>query len=304
MSMFLSVRPQLNAHLVNATPDGIVESLQEMSRSGLRINGGFFACRRELLEWIEPGDELVEETFARLIPHGQIRAYEYDGFFGQMDTIKDLQRLEALQQSGDPPWRAPAGDSPGCGGVDAQRSSRRGEPPTSVGRRLSSGRHRDRVRTTLLALQRSRPELRVTWVVLTAVGERAEEARRGAASFLLGDGHQVIVYAFRDAYLPYGATEVKEAFETLKAVDPDLVLTHTASDRHQDHRLAHDLAWSTFRDHLILEYEVPKYDGDLGQPNVFVPFTEEVAHEKWPSFGARSLARAGRTGSTRRSSSD
>ena len=133
---------------------------------------------------------------------------------------------------------------------------------------------------TLLALQRSRPELRVTWVVLTAVGERAEEARRGAASFLLGDGHQVIVYAFRDAYLPYGATEVKEAFETLKAVDPDLVLTHTASDRHQDHRLAHDLAWSTFRDHLILEYEVPKYDGDLGQPNVFVPFTEEVAHEK------------------------
>ena len=70
------------------------------------------ACRRELLEWIEPGDELVEETFARLIPHGQIRAYEYDGFFGPMDTIKDLQRLEALQQSGDPPWRVRPATAP------------------------------------------------------------------------------------------------------------------------------------------------------------------------------------------------
>jgi glucose-1-phosphate cytidylyltransferase len=71
----------------------------------VRINGGFFTCRRELLDWIEPGDELVEETFAKLIPRGEVIAYPYEGFFGPMDTIKDRQRLESLNESGDPPWR-------------------------------------------------------------------------------------------------------------------------------------------------------------------------------------------------------
>ena len=112
LTMFLSVTPQLNAHLVNATTNGVVTSLEDMSKSSLRINGGFFACRRELLDWIVPGDELVEETFSRLIPRAQVLAYDYDGFFGPMDTIKDLQRLEALQQGGDPPWRVMASAIP------------------------------------------------------------------------------------------------------------------------------------------------------------------------------------------------
>jgi len=84
---------------------GIVTSVEDMSRSDVRINGGFFACRRELLDWIEPGDELVEETFARLIPRGEVVAFPYEGFFGPMDTIKDRQRLEALNESGRAPWR-------------------------------------------------------------------------------------------------------------------------------------------------------------------------------------------------------
>jgi glucose-1-phosphate cytidylyltransferase len=103
---FLSVRPEFNAHLVAADDTGTVTRIEEMRRSDVRINGGFFVCRRELLDWIEPGDELVEETFARLIPRGDVGVYVYDGFFGPMDTIKDRQRLETLHDSGRPPWRA------------------------------------------------------------------------------------------------------------------------------------------------------------------------------------------------------
>ena len=102
---FLSVRPQFNAHRVITADDGTVMSVEDMSLSDVRINGGFFTCRRELLDWIEPGDELVEETFAKLIPRGEVIAYPYEGFFGPMDTIKDRQRLEGLHESGRAPWR-------------------------------------------------------------------------------------------------------------------------------------------------------------------------------------------------------
>ena len=102
---FLSVRPQFNAHRVITGDDGTVMSVEDMSLSDVRINGGFFTCRRELLDWIEPGDELVEETFAKLIPRGEVIAYPYEGFFGPMDTIKDRQRLEGLHESGRAPWR-------------------------------------------------------------------------------------------------------------------------------------------------------------------------------------------------------
>jgi glucose-1-phosphate cytidylyltransferase len=102
---FLSVRPQFNAHRVITDEDGIVTSVEDMSLSDVRINGGFFTCRRELLDWIEPGDELVEETFAKLIPRGEVVAFPYEGFFGPMDTIKDRQRLEGMHESGRAPWR-------------------------------------------------------------------------------------------------------------------------------------------------------------------------------------------------------
>jgi glucose-1-phosphate cytidylyltransferase len=106
IAMFLSVRPAFNAHLVRADADGTVVALEDMSRSDVRINGGFFVFRREILDWIEPGDELVEETFERLIERREVIAYPYEGFFGPMDTIKDRQRLEALHESGSAPWVA------------------------------------------------------------------------------------------------------------------------------------------------------------------------------------------------------
>jgi LmbE family N-acetylglucosaminyl deacetylase len=149
---------------------------------------------------------------------------------------------------------------------------------------LAVGSHADDIEIgcggTLLRLARTR-ELDVHWVVLSANEERATEARRSAEAFLDGAASsQIAVEGFRDAFFRYGG-EVKEYFETLKAdASPDMILTHHGSDLHQDHRLVAELTWNTFRDHLILEYEIPKYDGDLGSPNVFVHLDEDVARRK------------------------
>jgi LmbE family N-acetylglucosaminyl deacetylase len=157
--------------------------------------------------------------------------------------------------------------------------------PESVERVLAIGSHADDIEIgcggTLLRLARSRPALWVTWVVLSATGERAEEARASAEAFLAPCARrEVVVHEFRDGFLPYHGGAVKEMFEGLKRVEPDLILTHSRDDLHQDHRLVGELTWNTWRDHLILEYEIPKYDGDLGSPNVFVALDGEVVDEK------------------------
>jgi LmbE family N-acetylglucosaminyl deacetylase len=136
--------------------------------------------------------------------------------------------------------------------------------------------------TLLEWLRQDRPAV-VDWLVLTSTPERAREARASAAAFLEGaTSSSVTIHSFRDGFLPYEGAAVKEAFEELKTrVTPDVVFTHARNDRHQDHRLVSDLTWNTFRDQLVLEYEVPKYDGDLGQPNCFVAVSEENAARKW-----------------------
>jgi LmbE family N-acetylglucosaminyl deacetylase len=155
-----------------------------------------------------------------------------------------------------------------------------------VTRVLALGCHSDDIEigcgATLLALTRSRPDVEVTWVVLGADGDRADEARASAGRFLTTAGRaEVVVHGFRDGFFPYVGADVKDVFESLKATtDPQLVFTHTRFDLHQDHRLVCELTWNTFRDNLVLEYEVPKYDGDLGTPNLFVPVSRELAEEK------------------------
>jgi LmbE family N-acetylglucosaminyl deacetylase len=99
--------------------------------------------------------------------------------------------------------------------------------------------------------------------------------------FLKGAAAQrVTLHAFRDGFFPYDGASIKSEFEKLKAVTPDLVLTHYRDDRHQDHRVLSDLTWNTFRDHSILEYEIPKFDGDLGSPNCFVPLDKTICERK------------------------
>jgi LmbE family N-acetylglucosaminyl deacetylase len=150
---------------------------------------------------------------------------------------------------------------------------------------LCLGAHADDIEIgcggTLLRLLAERRRVRVHWVVMCAQGVRAREARRSASRFLGGAAEGVVrIEAFRDAYLPSQGAAVKDVFEELKAVQPDLVFTHARNDAHQDHRLIAELTWNTFRDHCILEYEVPKYDGDLGHPNVFVPLPAGIRRRK------------------------
>ena len=130
---------------------------------------------------------------------------------------------------------------------------------------------------TLLRLAQEYPQLRFYWVVLSSNAVRAQEARRSAELFLHGVADQtVVIKEFRNGYFPYVGAQLKNYFEELKAiVDPDLILTHYSQDLHQDHRITAELTWNTFRDHFILEYEIPKYDGGLGAPNFFAPVTAE-----------------------------
>jgi len=151
---------------------------------------------------------------------------------------------------------------------------------------LALGAHADDIEIgcggTILHLVERGLVAAATWVVFSGAGERADEAHASGAAFLEGVAErEIVVHAFRDGYLPYAGGAVKDTFEQLKReVDPDVVLTHRGDDAHQDHRLISELTWNTFRDHLILEYEIPKYDGDMGRPNLFVPLDEPTYRRK------------------------
>jgi LmbE family N-acetylglucosaminyl deacetylase len=134
---------------------------------------------------------------------------------------------------------------------------------------------------TILRLARQYPNCVFHWVVFSATGVRAAEAQRAAALFAGANALKgPLLKAFQDGFMPFNGAEVKAVFEELKSISPNLIFTHNRSDAHQDHRLLAELTWNTFRDHLILEYEIPKYDGDLGRPGVFVPLESELCEKK------------------------
>src|SRR5216684_1177598 len=155
-----------------------------------------------------------------------------------------------------------------------------------IERMLAIGAHADDIEIgcggTVLQLAEMHPDAEILWLVLSADGVRADEAHRSALEFTAGFGSsRIFVESFRDGFFPYDGGAVKERFEALKhEISPDLIFTHRSGDRHQDHRLVCELTWNTFRDHLILEYEIPKYDGDLGAPNLFVPLGQESYKRK------------------------
>jgi LmbE family N-acetylglucosaminyl deacetylase len=168
-------------------------------------------------------------------------------------------------------------------------------------RLLTLGAHADDIEIgcggTILRLVAEHPGLSVDWVVLSGEGERAGEAADSAAAFLQGAGESRIeVERFRDGFFPYDGAGVKRFFERLKSrVSPDLILAPRLEDRHQDHRLVAELAWNTFRDHVILEYEIPKYEGDLGQPNLFVPLAPQQAERKLELLSKHFPSQTGRS---------
>lgn len=159
-------------------------------------------------------------------------------------------------------------------------------PGTGSLRVLFLGAHSDDIEIgcggTILRLTQEYPALEVTWVVFSALGERGEEARKSAQEFLKDVRQkQVLVHNFKDGYFPYRAEQIKDIFEDLKqAYSPDLIFTHYRHDLHQDHRTVCELTWNTWRDHFILEYEIPKYDGDLGTPNFFVHLDRTLCDRK------------------------
>jgi LmbE family N-acetylglucosaminyl deacetylase len=151
---------------------------------------------------------------------------------------------------------------------------------------LCLGAHSDDIEIgcggTILRLLLEHDDVEIYWVVLGSKGKRDGEAIASADKFLAnGKKKQIIIKDFKESYFPYIGEEIKAFFEQLKSQDsPDIIFTHYRHDLHQDHRLISDLTWNTFRDHLILEYEVIKYDGDLGSPNLFVHLNETICQKK------------------------
>lgn len=151
---------------------------------------------------------------------------------------------------------------------------------------LCLGAHSDDIEIgcggTMLRLLSEHGDVDVHWVVFGSSGRRNGEAEASAKKFLAGaKRHKIRIEDFEDGFFPYKGAELKKFFEKLKRrVSPDLVFSHSRHDLHQDHRLVSELTWQTFRDHLILEYEVVKYDGDLGAPNFFVHLSEPICRKK------------------------
>lgn len=168
------------------------------------------------------------------------------------------------------------------------------ETNAPIGRILCLGAHCDDIEIgcggTLLKLLEARDDIRVDWIVFTSDEERASEARAGATAILDGAAESnVVVREFRQRFFPYVGAEIKEYFDELGAsIQPDLIFTHYRRDLHQDHRILSDLTYNTWRDRLVLEYEIPKWDGDLGRPNVYVrldaPHVERKVETIWETF--------------------
>jgi LmbE family N-acetylglucosaminyl deacetylase len=150
---------------------------------------------------------------------------------------------------------------------------------------LCLGSHSDDIEIgcggTVLRLANRYVDCEFHWVVFSAVGVRAQEAQCAASLFAGNRLKGPLLKTFRDGFMPFEGEKVKAVFENeLKQLSPDIVFTHNRKDAHQDHRLIGELTWNTFRDHLILEYEIPKYDGDFGQPGVFVSLEREICEKK------------------------
>jgi len=155
-----------------------------------------------------------------------------------------------------------------------------------VRRILCLGAHSDDIEIgcggTILQLLQNSNKLEFYWLVLCSNPDRAREAERSAEAFLRRARKKaVVIKSFRDGFLPYIGAPVKDTFETLKKeFVPDVIFTHFRHDLHQDHRMICELTWNTFRNHLILEYEIPKYDADLQSPNFFTALSDSICRKK------------------------
>jgi LmbE family N-acetylglucosaminyl deacetylase len=158
--------------------------------------------------------------------------------------------------------------------------------PSRVQRVLCLGAHSDDIEIgvggTILRLIEQNPQIEFRWVVFGGNEQRQQEARHSAEEWLNDVKSKVIdTHSYRDAFFPSQLEQIKETFEAIKkSFVPDLIFTHYRDDLHQDHRVINQLTWNTFRSHAVLEYEIVKFDGDLGHPNVFVPLSSAIVEKK------------------------
>jgi LmbE family N-acetylglucosaminyl deacetylase len=150
---------------------------------------------------------------------------------------------------------------------------------------LCVGAHSDDIEIgcagALLQVQRFHPRSRIDWVVLTGSADRQRETSQAMRQLIAPARRGKLVFGgFRDTCLPASYAELKDFFANLKLPDPDVVFCHERTDAHQDHRVTNEMVWGAFRDHLILEYEIPKWDGGLTTPNFYVPLTAAQARRK------------------------
>ncbi len=276
VATFMAVRPSLTFHLTDIAADGAVRTIKPVEESDFWINGGYFV--------LQPRDLRLHAT-------------------GRGPGPRALQPTHRCRSPG---RRAPQRLLDGDGHLQGQGAARRAlrDGTRAVGALegrtamkpigwslisgastiLAIGAHADDIEigcggTLLRIAEESSATFR--FVILSASPERADEARASAQQ-LLGDRVEVEVADFRDGYLPYAGAPLKERFDEMgrRAIAPDVVFTAYRDDRHQDHRLVSELTWNTFRDHLILEYEIPKFDGDLGSPSAFVELARPTLDRK------------------------
>ena len=288
---FSSCRPpSYPFHVVRAAATARSTAIATSGHADLWINGGYFVLRREIFDYLRPGDELVEAPFRGLIAAGRLRSTRYEGFWAA-----DGHAARPGGPRGPRPLRDPAlgGLGPARGDRVSRLSDVLGLPLDRPVRCLALGAHPDDIEIgaggTLLRLAEERPDTALCMVVLSATDERADEARTSATTFgAWATAATITILAGRDGYLPYDRpAELKSALAAVVLHPPDLVLVHRRDDAHQDHRFASDLAWQLFRQSTILEYEVPKWDGDVGQANVYVPLPAEIveAQDRPPDAG-------------------
>jgi LmbE family N-acetylglucosaminyl deacetylase len=151
---------------------------------------------------------------------------------------------------------------------------------------LCLGAHSDDIEIgcggSILRMLEEFSDITIWWIVFSGSSLRQDEAHRSAELFLTKASRKnILLKSFRDGYFPYQGEAIKDEFESLKKqISPDLIFTHYRHDLHQDHRLINELTWNTWRDHMILEYEIPKYDGDLGRPNFYIPLERRICQRK------------------------
>ena len=288
VATFLCVRPtNYSFHTVDVKRSGLVGGIQDITQANIWINGGFFVFNRKIFDFIEEGEDLVERA---LQPPDR-------GEAGPRLPLRGLLGADGHAEGQAQPGSAPRGRAPTVAGLGAER------PPTSSVERMltlnfdvAAGAPTDACSPSAPTPTTSRSAAaarccgwppptrtsRSTGSSSAASPARADEARASAESFLADVATQrIVTETFRDGFFPYDGGAVKEFFEGSRPrSSPDLILTHRRDDLHQDHRLVAELTWNTFRDHLILEYEVPKYDGDLGAPNFFVHLDDATCDRK------------------------